>query len=76
MALNKLVGKIDKVNIQTVVIVDRSKRDPIYHKSVKRQKKFIADSRGFDLAEGDKVEIVECRPVSKKKRWKVSKVLK
>ncbi len=77
MALNKLIGKIDKVVGQTAIVkVDRKKRDPVYLKSVKRQKKFLVDCSKLSLDSGNLVEIVECRPISKRKRWKVSRVLK
>jgi len=77
MASNKLTGRIEKVIGQTAtVIVDRKKRDPIYHKIIKKQKRFIVECSGFDLSPDGQVEIVECRPISKKKRWKVNRIIK
>jgi len=39
-------------------------------------KKFLADSKGFDLAIGDEVTITECRPMSKNKHFRITEILK
>ena len=59
-----------------VVTVHRSVLHPVYKKQYRRSKKFLADSKGFDLYEGDEVEIAECRPLSKRKHFRVTNVLK
>ena len=61
--------------IKTVVVrVDRTVRHPLYGKVVHRSQKFLAhDERGCQ--KGDRVEIVESRPISKRKRWVVETVL-
>jgi small subunit ribosomal protein S17 len=60
---------------KTVVVrVDRTVRHPLYGKVVHRSQKFLVhDERGCQ--KGDRVEIVESRPISKRKRWVVETVL-
>jgi small subunit ribosomal protein S17 len=57
------------------VTVDRFIVHPKYNKRFKRSKKYLADTNGHDLFEGDKVEITECRPLSKNKYFKVTTIL-
>ena len=49
---------------------------PLYKKRYLRTKKFLADPNGHDVAEGDSVEITECRPISKRKCFRVTSILK
>ena len=57
---------------KTVVIkVERTFRHPVYGKAVKSAKKYYAHHDGQPLPEGTKVKIVETRPLSKLKRWRV-----
>ncbi|MFN2299038.1 MAG: 30S ribosomal protein S17 [Anaerolineales bacterium] len=60
---------------KTVVVrVDRTVRHPLYKKVVHRSQKFLAhDERGCQ--KGDRVQIVESRPISRRKRWVVENVL-
>ena len=57
------------------VDVERKLRHPIYGKFVKKNKKFMAHDETNDCNVGDKVRIMETRPLSKKKRWRVVEVL-
>lgn len=57
------------VNVQSSVM------HPIYKKSFRRSKKFLADSNCHDLYKGDVVTITECRPLSKNKHFKVTEIL-
>lgn len=64
----------DKMTDTVVVRVDRLVKHPMYRKYVKKRKKFMAhDTLG--AAEGDKVRIVETRPLSARKRWRVVEIL-
>jgi small subunit ribosomal protein S17 len=57
---------------KTVVVrVERLVRDPQYHKYVRRYSKFMAHDESNECSLGDRVRIVEHRPISKRKRWKV-----
>jgi small subunit ribosomal protein S17 len=64
----------DKMTKTVVVRVDRLVRHPVYRKYVKRRKKFMAhDELGAKI--GDKVKIVETRPLSARKRWRVVEII-
>ncbi len=64
--------KMDKTVIVNVVQIKKHKR---YKKNIKRNSKFIAHDESGQCKMGDKVLILEGRPHSKNKRWKVSKIL-
>ncbi len=62
---------------KTVVVqVDRLVEHPLYGKRVRRRKRFMAHDERGECREGDRVVIIESRPLSKNKRWRVSKVLR
>lgn len=64
----------NKMEKTVVVEIERRVQHPIYGKVVLRTKKFKAhDLLGCD--EGDRVEIMETRPISKDKRWRVTQIL-
>ncbi|MCA1624447.1 MAG: 30S ribosomal protein S17 [Acidobacteria bacterium] len=64
----------DKMTKTVVVRVDRVVKHPVYRKYVKRRKKFMAhDELGSTI--GDKVRIIETRPMSAKKRWRVVEII-
>lgn len=64
-----------KMKKTAVVEVVRDSRHPLYKKIQKRRKKYKVDIGEFSLAEGDRVQIVETRPLSKEKYFKIAKVL-
>jgi len=74
--MKKFQGKVvsTKMNNTVVVEVVFKKRHPLYKKSISFAKKYLADERDGKVKMGDIVEIVESRPISKRKKWKVSKV--
>lgn len=61
----------DKMQNTVVVRVDTVLRHPKYQKVMTRSKKYYADDPSNNLKVGDKVEIIESRPLSKLKRWRV-----
>lgn len=64
----------DKMTNTVVVRVDRVVKHPVYRKYIKRRKKFMAhDESGAAI--GDKVRIVETRPLSAHKRWRVVEII-
>jgi small subunit ribosomal protein S17 len=65
-------NKMDKT---VTVLVERRLKHPIYGKFVKKSKKFMAHDEANDCNIGDKVRIMETRPLSKSKRWRVVEVL-
>jgi len=68
-----LVGTVvSNSNDKTVVVrVERLVQDSRYKKYVRRYSKFMAHDEGNECAVGDRVQIIEHRPISKRKRWKV-----
>ena len=64
-----------KMNKTVVVALVERVRHPKYDKFVVRTKKFYAHDEANDAKVGDKVRIVETRPMSKTKRWRVVEVL-
>ena len=65
-----------KMTNTVTVTVHLHKVHPVYKKSFRMSKKFLADTNGLDLYMGDEVLIQECRPLSKRKRFKVMEILK
>jgi len=61
----------DKMDKTVVVSVERQFAHPLYTKQITRHSKFHAHDEENDYREGDVVRIVETRPISKKKRWRV-----
>jgi small subunit ribosomal protein S17 len=72
-----LVGKVvsDKMDKTVVVAVERLVRHPLYKKVLKKTTKFKAHDEKNECRVGDKVEIMETRPLSKEKRWRVVNIL-
>lgn len=65
-------NKMDKT---ITVSVERKEKHPIYGKFVKRTKKFAAHDEKNECNEGDVVRIMETRPLSKNKRWRLVEIL-
>ena len=60
-----------KNNKTVVVEVTRKFKHPFYEKVIKRSKKYHAHDEKNKFKEGQKVSIIECKPISKKKTWQV-----
>jgi len=65
----------DLMHKTVVVAVERTVRHPKYKKYLRRRTKVKAHDEGNQSHVGDRVLIVECRPLSRDKRWRVSKIL-
>ena len=78
-AANKrtLNGRVvsDKMQKTVTVLVERRMKHPLYGKYVTLSKKYHAHDENGEYHEGDLVEIEECRPLSKTKAWRVTKLL-
>lgn len=69
-AVTSVAGK------QSVVVrVDRRVIHPRYHKYISKSSKFMAHDERSECGVGDVVEIVSCRPLSSRKRWRVRRVV-
>lgn len=71
------VGKVvsDKMDKTVVVAIVDNVKHPLYKKIVKRTVKFKAHDENNECRVGDRVEIMETRPLSKDKRWRVSSII-
>ena len=65
----------DKMDKTVVVAVETSRRHPLYRKTIKRAVKYKAHDNNNECRMGDKVRIVETRPLSKDKRWRVAEII-
>lgn len=68
-----VIGK--KMKKTVMVLVERQLRHPLYKKIIRRKKKFLAHDEYEKCKLGDVVRIVETRPISRRKRWRVSEIL-
>lgn len=59
----------DKGDKTVTVLVERRVMHPLYKKYIRKSKKYAAHDEGNTRKVGDVVEIIECRPISKRKRW-------
>lgn len=66
----------DKMDKTVVVEVERTTRHPIYGKVLRRSTKFKAHDERNECRTGDQVRIMECRPLSKDKSWRVTEILR
>ncbi len=67
-----LSAKMDKT---VVVMVERLIKHKVYKKYIKRRKKFVAHDENNHCGVGDTVEIIESRPLSRTKRWRVTNIV-
>ncbi|SMP69666.1 30S ribosomal protein S17 [Anoxynatronum buryatiense] len=65
----------DKMDKTIVVSVVNKERHPLYGKAVKRTKKFKAHDELNQCQAGDRVRIMETRPMSKDKRWRLVQII-
>ena len=73
----KLIGRVrsDKMNKTVIVEVTRFKREGIYKKYVRVRKRYKAHDEKNEFKTGDRVEIIESRPLSREKRWAVARLV-
>ena len=66
----------DKMDKSVVVAIERPVRHKLYGKILRRRSTFVAHDESNDAKLGDRVVIVEGRPISRRKRWVVVKIVK
>jgi small subunit ribosomal protein S17 len=73
----KRVGTVNSTKMQKTitVTVDRSIAHPLYRRIVRRSTKFLVHDEKNEARMGDRVEIEETRPLSKRKRWRLKKII-
>lgn len=77
MATQEVIGVVvsDKMQKSVVVAVERQVRHKIYGKTQRRTSRFMAHDEAGTAKTGDRVAIVESRPLSRRKRWVVTRVV-
>ncbi len=72
-----LTGRVvsDKMDKTVTVLVERRVKHPLYGKVIRLSKKYHAHDENNECHEGDLVIIEECRPISKTKAWRVTKLV-
>ena len=72
-----LVGRVTSNKMQKTVVVrvERRVRDAMMGKTITRSRKYHAHVEEGQFGEGDLVEIAECRPISRTKSWKVTRLV-
>ncbi len=73
----QIVGVVTstKMDKSITVLVERRLKHPIYGKFIRKSKKFMAHDEKNDCREGDRVKIIESRPLSKRKRWNLVEII-
>ena len=71
------IGKVtsDKMDKTVVVSIETSVKHPLYKKIIKRTNKLKAHDENNECKVGDKVKVMETRPLSKEKRWRVVEII-
>ena len=71
------VGKVvsNKGDKTVVVLAERMVKHPVYGKFINRSTKFMAHDEKNECGRGDLVKIMEVRPLSKRKRWRLVQIL-
>ena len=75
---NEKVGQVVSARMQKTIVVEVSRRvpHPLYKRIINKRKKFYAHDEQGQARVGDVVRIVECRPLSKLKRWRLVEVVR
>jgi small subunit ribosomal protein S17 len=75
---NEKVGEVVSTKMQKTIVVQVSRRvpHPLYRRIVTKHKKFYAHDEQGEARVGDVVRIIECRPMSKLKRWRLGDIVR
>ena len=75
---NQKVGEVVSIKMTKTIVVEVSRRvpHPLYKRIIGKRKKFYAHDEEETAKLGDVVRIIECRPLSKLKRWKLTEVVR
>ncbi len=71
------IGRVvsNKMDKTVVVAVETVKHHPLYRKTMKKAVRYMAHDAKNECEEGDAVRIIETRPLSKEKRWRVAEII-
>jgi small subunit ribosomal protein S17 len=75
---NQKVGQVVSAKMQKTIVVEVSRRvpHPLYKRIIGKRKKFYAHDEEGRAKVGDVVRIIECRPLSKLKRWRLADIIR
>src|SRR5579883_679002 len=75
---NEKIGQVVSAKMQKTIVVEVTRRvsHPVYKRIINKRRKFYAHDEQQTAKVGDVVRIVECRPMSKLKRWQLGEVLR
>ncbi len=75
---NEKVGQVVSTKMTKTIVVEVSRRvpHPLYKRIVNKRKKFYAHDEESSAKMGDIVRIIECRPLSRTKRWRLMEVIR
>ena len=75
---NEKVGEVVSAKMAKTIVVEVNRRvpHPLYKRIINKRKKFYAHDEESTAKPGDVVRIVECRPLSKLKRWRLAEVIR
>jgi small subunit ribosomal protein S17 len=75
---NEKIGQVVSAKMQKTIVVEVTRRvsHPVYKRIINKRRKFYAHDEQQAAKVGDVVRIVECRPMSKLKRWQLGEVLR
>ena len=66
----------NKMEKTAVVLVERTFQHPLYKRTVKKTKRYKIHDESNECQSGDRVRLIECRPISKEKCWRLLEVVK
>ena len=71
------IGRVvsDKMDKTVVVAVEGSVKHPLYHKVIKRTYKLKAHDENNECGVGDRIKVMETKPISKDKRWRMVEII-
>lgn len=72
------LGTVRSVEMQKsgVVVVERTVQHPLYKRTVRLSKRYIFHDENDECKPGDVIQIIECRPLSRRKRWRLLTIIK
>ena len=75
---NEKIGQVVSTKMAKTIVVEVSRRvpHPLYKRIVAKRKKFYAHDEEGSAKKGDIVRIIECRPLSRLKRWRLAEVVR
>ena len=77
-SIRKVVGQVvsDRMQKTVTVLVERKVKHPLYKKYIRRSTKMHAHDESESCRIGDRISIVQCRPISKTKSWRVHEIIR